>query len=186
MMDYLTRRYDVLQLAKSKLVDNSALFATLKSKNLGNPAIEECLRKLHENQNISEGTTKPFKSELLSDVIKNIEKNLDLNNRELGLLRERINKVITFDPEDNEDVITEAKNKAKIWHKHKEEYRKTLNIIYEKNKKERKKRIQDLIKKNTRAKINTLKPKIKSPKLEICPRVPHPDTALKISKTLNW
>ena len=85
MMDYLTRRYDDLLLAKSKLVDNSALFATLKSKNLGTPAIEECLRKLHENQNISENTMKPYRRELLSDKIKEVEKNLELNQLEIYL-----------------------------------------------------------------------------------------------------
>ena len=134
-MDHLTRRYDDLLLAKSKLVDNSALFATLKSKNLGTPAIEECLRKLHENQNISENTTKPYRRELLSDKIKDVEKNLKLNQSVLELLRKRINKVITFDSSDSDEVIKEAKKNAEIWHKHKEEFRKTLNIIYFKNEK---------------------------------------------------
>ena len=46
MMGHLTRRYDTLLLAKSNLVNNSALFDTLKSKNLGNAAIEECLKGL--------------------------------------------------------------------------------------------------------------------------------------------
>ena len=147
MMDHLTRRYDDLLLAKSKLVDNSALFATLKSKNLGTPAIEECLRKLHENQNISENTMKPYRRELLSDKIKEVEKNLELNQTVLRLVRERIHKIITFDPNDSEEVIREAKKNAEIWHKHKEEYRKTLNIIYNKNKKERFKRIKELTKK---------------------------------------
>ena len=81
MMDHLTRRYDDLLLAKSKLVDNSALFATLKSKNLGTPAIEECLRKLHENQNISENTMKPYRRELLSDKIKEVDEFHILKNK---------------------------------------------------------------------------------------------------------
>ena len=74
MMGHLTRRYDTLLLAKSNLVNNSALFDTLKSKNLGNAAIEECLKGLHDNQNILEKTTKPYRRELLSDKIKDVEK----------------------------------------------------------------------------------------------------------------
>ena len=147
MMDHLTRRYDTLLLAKSNLVNNSALFVTLKSKNLGNAAIEECLKGLHDNQNILETTTKPFKRELLSDKIKDIDKCLKLNNHELSLLRERISKVTTYDANDSDEVIGEAKKNAAVWNKHKQSYKRTLNIVYENNKKARANKIKDLIKK---------------------------------------
>ena len=95
MMDNHIKRFEILTLSKTKMSDVLTLLNQLKIKDLGTGAIEECLRKLHENQNVSENTTKPYRSQMLSDKIIDVEKKLKLNNTETELLVARIDRIIT-------------------------------------------------------------------------------------------
>ena len=99
-METLTSRYEELLLTKTHLVDVSVLLARLDSKNLGTAAIEECLRKLHENQNISENTTKPYRKELLADKIKDVAKKLKANSDAIALLLRSIDEITSYTPKE--------------------------------------------------------------------------------------
>ena len=186
-MENLTRRFEILSMSKTRLSDRSALFETLNSKNLGNAAIEECLKKLHHNQNVSEKTTKPFRKGMLGDKIKDIKHKLDMNEKEMSLLLDRIEKFVTTTEHNSETMTEEASKNAKMWENCQVQTRKTTNLMWNRLKKRRNNRIKNLIKKYKKPNKNHTKKQNMIPKNgeEIPRNSTPPHSLLKPSKILK-